>query len=274
MHPDVQRRDWRESPPDKESYALLHREYNTPSGVLRHTVQQTKENQGAGWVIQPEKVPLFEDFNVARAVKHAVSGLKDLPKLRYLLQGPTSEQSAEYKKRIAQVRTFAADEWVLVQGWSAFGMDGIVWLSGVEGAIIAALQNPTFFQEFVDTMFEFDKRRTEIMLDIGGVDMIVQRGNYSSTDCWSPELFRHFILPHLKELASIVHQAGLRFAYTMTTGLMPLLELLKEADIDLLYFVEPVQDNAHLRLLKKQLGRKFALAGGVNSSTTLKKRVI
>ena len=69
----------------------------------------------------------------------------------------------------------------------------------------------------------------------------------------------------------MVHQAGLRFAYAMTTGVMPMLEMLKETGIDLLYFVDPVQDKVDLKLLKKQVGGKFALAGGLSSSLTLKK---
>ena len=271
VDPDVKIRDWHKSPSAEESYTLLHREYDTPDGVLTHIVRKTEENQGPGWVIQPEKVPLFEDFNIPRAVKHAVSGPEDIPKLRYLLQDPTKEQLAEYRERMNEVKKFAAERGVLVQGWSAFGMDGIVWLSGVEEAVISAMENPSFFQEFVDVMFEFDRRRTEIMLDVGGIDMVVQRGWYSSTDFWSPQLFRRFVLPHLKDLVSMVHQAGLHFAYTMTTGIMPMLEMLKEADIDLLYFVDPVQDNVDLRVLKKQLSGKFALAGGINSSITLKK---
>jgi len=271
VHPDVKIRDWHEPPSNEEPYNLLCREYNTPAGALRHIVRQTKEKQEPGWVIQPDKVPPFEDFNIPRAVKHPVSGSEDLPKLRYLLQDSTSEQLTEYKERMTRVKKFAADRGVLVQGWSAFGIDGIIWLSGVEGAVIAAVQNPNFFQEFVDVMFEFDKHRTEIMLDIGGVDMVVQRGWYSSTDFWSPALFRRFVFPHLKDLVNMVHQAGLRFAYVMTTGVMPMLEMLKEADIDLLYFVDPVQDKVDLKLLKKQVGGKFALAGGVNSSLTLGK---
>jgi hypothetical protein len=271
VHPDVKVRDWRKPPSTGEPYSLLCREYNTPAGILRHIVRQTKEKQEPGWVIQPDKVPLFEDFNIPRAIRHAVSGPEDLPKLRYLLQNPTSEQLRGYKERMEQVKKFSCEQGVLVQGWSAFGMDGIVWLSGVEGAVITAIENPTFFQELVDVIYEFDKRRTEIMLDIGGIDIIVQRGWYSSTDFWSPALFRRFILPHLKDLVSMVHQAGLRFAYVMTTGVMPMLEMLKEADIDLLYFVDPVQDNVDLKLLKKQVGGKFALAGGVSSSLTLRK---
>ncbi len=271
VHPDVKVRDWRKPPSTGEPYSLLCREYNTPAGILRHIVRQTKENQEPGWVIQPDKVPLFEDFNIPRAIRHAVSGPEDLPKLRYLLQNPTSEQLRGYKERMEQVKKFSCEQGVLVQGWSAFGMDGIVWLSGVEGAVITAIENPTFFQELVDVIYEFDKHRTEIMLDIGGIDIIVQRGWYSSTDFWSPELFRRFVLPHLKELVSMVHQAGLRFAYVMTTGVMPMLEMLKETDIDLLYFVDPVQDNVDLKLLKQELNGQFALAGGINSSLALKK---
>jgi len=272
VHPAVQIRDWREPPSDKEPCTLLHREYNTPAGVLRHTVRQTGENIAPGWLIQPsDKLPLFEDFNIPRAVKHAVAGPEDLPKLRYLLQDPTSEQLAEYKEWIAEVKRFAADRGVLVSGWSAFGMDGIVWVGGIEGPIFAALQNPDFFQEFVDIMFDFDRRRTEFMLDIGGVDMVVQRGWYSGTDIWSPALFRRFVLPHLKDLVSLAHQAGVHFAYVMTTGLMPMLEMLKEAGIDLFYWVDPVQDNVDLKLLKQRLDGQFALAGGVNSALTLGK---
>lgn len=271
VHSDVRIRDWKESSSAKEPHTLLCREYDTPAGILRHIVRKTKEDQGSGWIIQPEKVSLFEDFNIPRATEHAVSGPEDLPKIRYLLQDPTKEQLAIYRKRMEKVKRFAAKRGVLVQGWSAFGMDGIIWLAGVEGAIVTALQDPAFFQEFVDTMYEFDRRRTKVMLDVGGVDMIVQRGWYSSTDFWSPALFRQFVLPHLKDLVSLAHQKGACFAYVMTTGLIPMLEMLKEADIDLLYFVDPVQDNVNLELLKQKLDGRFALAGGVNSSITLKK---
>jgi uroporphyrinogen-III decarboxylase len=99
--------------------------------------------------------------------------------------------------------------------------------------------------------------------------MVVQRGWYSSTPFWSPELFRRFVLPHLKDLVTMTHQAGALFAYVMTTGLMAMLDELKEAGIDLLYFVDPVQDDIDLKVLKQRLKGKFAIAGGVNSGVTL-----
>jgi len=269
VHPAVQIRDWCEPPSSGRPCALQCREYDTPAGVLRHVVRRTEEEQGAGWVVQPDAVELFEDFNIPRGVDHAVVGPEDLAKLRYLLQDPTQEQLAAYRERMDRVRRFTTERGVLVQGWSAYGMDGIVWLCGVEGAIMAAMMDPPFFEELAALMYDFDRRRTEIMLDVGGVDMIVQRGWYSATNFWSPTLFRRFALPRLKELVALTHEAGIRFAYVMTTGLMSLLDELKEAGFDLLYFVDPVQDDVDLAVLGQRLEGRFALAGGVNSGVTL-----
>ena len=52
---------------------MLLREYDTPSGPLRHAVRRTGEDPGEGWVVQPDQVPLIEDFNIPRAVQHLVS---------------------------------------------------------------------------------------------------------------------------------------------------------------------------------------------------------
>ena len=267
--PETTIRDWREPPTAERPHALLCREYDTPAGVLRHVVRKTEEDQGSGWVIQPPRVQLFEDFNIPRGVEHAVASSEDLHKLRHLLRDPRGDQLADYEERMRHVKQFAAEKGVLVQGWSAFGMDGIVWLMGVEGAVMAAMTDPAFFQEVVDIMYDFDRRRTEVLLEVGGVDVVVQRGWYSSTDFWSPALFRQFVLPQLKDLVTMVHQAGARFAYVMTTGVMAMLEELCEAGIDLLYYADPVQDNLDLDIFKEALGARFALAGGINSGVTL-----
>jgi hypothetical protein len=269
VHPEVRTRDWQEPPTAYEPYTLLCREYETPVGPLRHVVRRTEERVEPGWVVQPEQVQLFEDFNIPRGVKHAVTGAEDLPKLRYLLQDPTAQQLAAYRERMALIKRFAGEQGVLVQGWSAFGMDGVIWLTGVEAAVIAAMTEPEFFQELVDTVWDWDRRRTEIMLDVGGVDMVVQRGWYSSADFWSPAMFRRFVLPHLKDLVALAHQAGARTAYTMTTGTMAMAEQLLEAGIDLLYYVDPVAERTGLAAIKAKFAGRLALAGGVSSGVTL-----
>jgi len=269
MHPNVKVKDWVKPPTILEPYPLMGRKYETPSGIIRHVVRKTGEIQGPGWVVQPDHVPLFEDFNIPRGVKHAISSIEDIDKLIYLLYPPNDEQMKTFEDRMAKIKAFAKERGVMVQGWSAFGMDGVVWLCGAQNAVIMAMENPSEFHTLTDIIHEFDKMRTEIMLSIGGVDMVVQRGWYSSTDFWSPSLFRKFVLPYIKELSKMAHQAGVLFAYVMTTGLMELLNELKEANIDLLYFADPVQDKIDLREFKKQVNGVYAIAGGINSGVTL-----
>ena len=57
----------------------------------------------------------------------------------------------------------------------------------------------------------------------------------------------------------------------MTTGIMSMLDMLKESGIDLLYFVDPIQDNVVMNEFKQKINSAFAVAGGVNSGVTLAK---
>ncbi len=276
IDPQVRVRDWQEtSTTGARSETLLGRTYETPAGELRHVVRRTHEEVPRGWVLQPDHVPLFEDMNIPRGVEHAVSGADDLHKLRFLLQDASPTEQAAYAQRMTRIKRFAADKGVLVQAWSAFGLDAVVWLCGVEGAIMLAMTEPEVMQELVDIVYAFDRRRTEWALGlgydaVGGVDLIVQRGWYSSTEFWSPQLFRRFVLPHLRELADLVHGAGARLAYTMTTGVAALAELLIEAGVDLLYYIDPVQDDLDLAAFRAAIGAgRLAVAGGVNTSVTL-----
>ena len=262
IHPEVEVRDWKEE-------NILCREYKTPAGTLLQRVRKTEEEIPPGWVIQADKPALLEDFNLPRSAKFPVEKEDDLTGLVYLLAEPTKRQREDYEARISLIKKFSQENGVLVQGWTAFGMDAVMWLIGIENAIMAAMTEEDFFQKLVDTVYDFDLMRTKIMIDIGGVDMIVQRGWYSSTDFWSPKLFRQFVLPNLKKLAKVVHGAGLKFCYVMTTGVMTFLDDLCEAGVDLLYFADPEQDKVDLGLLKEKLGGRLCVAGGVNSSVTL-----
>lgn len=269
IHPDVSVRDWQEPPTAGEPHCLMCREYQTPAGTLRHIVRRTDEKAEPGWVVQPDQVEIIEDFNIPRAVKHAVTGPDELPKLRYLLHDPTADQLADYRQRMTQVRRFAQEHGVMVQGWSAFGMDLVAWLCGVERAVMAAMTEPDFFQELIEIVDAFDTRRTEMMLDVGGVDLVVRRGWYSSTDFWSPALFRRFLLPGLQKLTKMVHDAGGLLGYTMTAGAPATANELIAGGIDLLYYVDPVQDKTDFAVVKDKFRGRIALAGGINSAVTL-----
>jgi len=248
-------------------YPVLVREYQTPAGGLRHAVRQTGEDPGPGWVIQPDYVPLFEDFNIPRAVQHIVTRPQDVRAVGYLYQAPGPGERAAFSERMDRVSAFSNQHGVAVQAWSAFGMDAVIWLAGAKEAVLLALDEPQAFGALVDLVAETDYARTELAAACPGVDLIVQRGWYSSTDFWSPRLFDRFVFPHLQELAGLAHRNGKKFGYVMTTGVETLGPYLANAGVDVLYFIDPLQDRLSLEKARSLLGEKMTLVGGINALT-------
>lgn len=61
-----------------ERYPVLIRKYKTPDGELVHMVYKSAESKKEGWVIQPDYVPLFEDFNLSYPKKHIITAPEDI----------------------------------------------------------------------------------------------------------------------------------------------------------------------------------------------------
>jgi hypothetical protein len=248
-----------------ERYPVMVRDYQTPGGALRHAVKKTGEEGGPGWVIQPDNVPLIEDFNIPRAVEHAVAIPADVDKVEYLYRPPDAAGRAWFADRMARVKAFADAEGFPVQAWASFGMDAVVWFAGAEGAVIMAMDEPEAFGRLMDIVTETDLARAGLAATTPGVDMVCERGWYSSTDFWSPALFGQFLFPHIKALADMIHQHGRKFGYVMTTGVEILGPRLADAGVDVLYFVDPIQDRIPLETARDLLGSRMTLVGGTNA---------
>jgi hypothetical protein len=264
---------WQDTRLPRGAYAgtdlpVLVREYQTPDGAVMHAVKQTGEAQPPGWVTQPEHVPLFEDFNMPRATHHLVSTPEDVATVKWLYQAPGPAERAWLKARMQLVSPFAQARGVMVQAWSAFGADAAAWLAGAENAVMLAMEAPDAFDALMSTIHAADLGRTALALE-NDVDMVVQRGWYSSIDFWSPRLFKRFFKPRIAELAQLVHASGKLFAYVMTTGVSTLGADLIDAGVDLLYYADPAQDHLDLAWARRELGQHMALAGGINTSLTL-----
>jgi hypothetical protein len=248
-----------------QRYPVMVREYQTPGGALRHAVKKTGEEGGPGWVIQPNHVPLIEDYNIPRAVEHAVLIPADVDKVEYLYRPPDSAGRAWFAERMARVKAFADAEGFPVQAWAGFGMDAVVWFMGAEGAVLMAIDEPEAFGRLMDIVTETDLARAELAATTPGVDMVCERGWYSSTDFWSPVLFDRFLFPHIRALANMAHQHGRKFGYVMTTGVGILGPRLADAGVDVLYFVDPIQDRIPLQKARDLLGSRMTLVGGTNA---------
>lgn len=268
VHEDVKWTDSLSAPTANERYPVMTREYTTPGGKISHSVRRTNEIIEPGWVVQPDHVPLIEDFNIPRAVDHAVSSIEDIGKIRYLFCPPGEAEKQQFAERMKKIKKFSDTHDIPVQAWSGFGMDAAVWFMGTENAIMLSIDDPDSFQQLMDIITLADLGRTELAASTPGVDIVVERGWYSSTDFWSPSLFDRFLFDHIKELASAAHRYGKNFGYVMTTGVEILGPRLADAGVDVLYFIDPmdpVQGGLDLERIRDLLGDRMTLVGGASA---------
>lgn len=260
--PRVRVREWREDRPD-EKYPLLYKEYVTPSGTLKAVVSRAED-----WPYG-DHVPLFDDYLIPRSREFLITNQSDLEHLKYLLMPPSEEEIGEFRETSRQAKEFADSRELLVTGGWGVGIDAACWMCGIENLILAAVYDPGFVEEMAQLISRWNQERMQVILDVG-VDLFVRRGWYESTDFWPPDLYRQFILPSLQKEVQMAHEAGAKFGYIMTTGTMPLLDILLESGIDVLIGVDPVQGRGtDLPELKRKLNGKICIWGGVNGFVTV-----
>ena len=263
FHPDVGIREWREERPGESHPVVLHKEYQTPAGTLTTEVNMTDD-----WPYG-DHVPFFDDYLCPRSRKFLVEGREDLDALRYLLVPPSDDEVEAFRRQAEEDRDFADGHGLLTTGGRGVGMDATAWLCGFRHMAISSIRQPAFVAELAEIIHEWNCHRMRVFLD-GGVDLFMKRGWYEGTDFWSPALFRKFILPHLRREVQIAHDAGTKFGLIMTSGSMPLLEMLADADLDVLIGVDPVQGKGtDMPEMKRRLGGRVCLWGGVNGFITV-----
>jgi uroporphyrinogen-III decarboxylase len=257
FHPDVQVREWRETKPG-ERYPTLNKEYLTPAGPL--TVQVSKTDD---WPYG-DHVPFLDDFIIPRSHKPLVTTAEDLPALRYLLAAPSVDVVREFREAAQRARAFAGERGLLLSGGTGAGGDMAGWLCGLQNLIYLTADNPALVEELMRLIAAWNLERMAVVLE-EGIDLWVRRGWYESCDFWSPRLYRRFILPHLKEEVALAHSQGVRFGYIMTSGVMPLLDSILEAGVDVLIGVDPLKGGMDLTKIKQQVNGRMCLWGGVNA---------
>ncbi|MFB3881628.1 MAG: uroporphyrinogen decarboxylase family protein [Armatimonadota bacterium] len=257
---------------------LLTRVYHTPAGDLISIVKRIE-----GWPFG-DHLPLFSDFIAPRAVRHPISAPEHLPALRYLLQSPADpgitvflEGSAE-RKRFADEHGLAlaggwrGERWLMLDENELIGqeyasgsvVDTLMWLCGGTAPLMWAYDQPDFLRELIATVSDWDRSRLAIHLE-AQPDIVFRRAWYEGTDFWSPKLYREFILPTLKRDVELVHQAGARLGYIITTGMAPIADQLVEAGVDVIVGIDPgMGKGTALTEVRRSLGGKIGLWGGLS----------
>jgi uroporphyrinogen-III decarboxylase len=259
--PAVRVKEWTERV-EGERYPVLHREYHTPGGVLSVAANQTED-----WPYG-DKMLFVDDFIIARARKNLVTCRQDLSALKYLLLPPDAATVEHYRNASRDNRQLAKErDLLLVHQWGVLA-DMAAWLCGLQELVLLTVDAPQVVSDLFDIIAAWNLARMEAVLD-EGLDLWIRRGWYEGCDFWPPSKYRQFILPHLKREVEMVHSRGVKFGYILTSGAMPLLDMIMEAGVDVLIGVDPLQGGADLRAMREKTKDRLCLWGGVSGALTL-----
>ncbi len=275
LHPDVKCRDWVE---EKDGAKYFCRRLDTPAGPLTGRVRQRDR-----WPTEDD-FPLMKDWIVPRAEEVLVKPEQDLEKIKYIF-GPIKDSDIQVLKEESQRAKKLADEYGLLQvaglqcnvkpglqvDPNVMGCDAMAWLSGYEEIMVLSVTKPHIIREYARIIHEWNMKQIEVYLDVTGADLIVRRAWYETTEFWTPAAFREIIAPTLQQEARLVHQAGKKYGYIITSAFMPLLDYILDAGVDVLIGLDPKEGKGtDLNEVKKKFSeKKKAVWGGVSGAVTV-----
>jgi hypothetical protein len=275
LHPQAKYREWTEV---EDGVKYFCRRIETPKGPLTSRVKQWD-----GWPTEDD-FPIFKDWITPRSKEFLVKPEQDLEKVEYLF-GPFKDADIEKLRQEARAAKSLADKYnlALVGGWKGnvdpslqvdpgvMGCDAMAWLSGYEKIMELSLIQPDLIKEYAAIIHAWNMKQIEIYLDVTAADLIIRRGWYETTEFWTPKAFRTIIAPTLKREAELVHQAGKKYGYIITSAFMPILDDMLETGIDVLIGLDPKEGKGtDLQAVKGKFAVKNkCIWGGVSGAVTV-----
>ena len=245
-----------------ESNPIWVKEYVTPSGSLRQSIRRD-----AGY--EHDSIPLFCDDHAPprRSYKYLVDSEEELTVLKRLLKAPKRNELDVAYEFAEAARAYCDANGILMSAPLLGVGDPLMLFSGIENILFAAMDEPGFLHKYINILSDWNLELLRIWIDMGA-DMILRRGWYESSDFWSPGLYREFLLEPLRREVDLAHDAGLKYAYIMNSGVTPLADELAKIGIDILANVEP--DKNDLALIKQKLRAGRRSAPGSTITTCLR----
>ena len=201
---------------------------------------------------------------------YLVESEENLEALEYLLRMPDDEELRGYREEARVSKAFCDAHGIFLSGYLHGVGDPLIWFSGVERSVTAPLDDPGFMERYVAIVEKWNRARLALLLE-AGADIIVRRGWYESTDFWSPTLYRRYLHAPLKGDIELAHQAGALFTYVMNSGAMPLLDQFNDLGFDIYSNIDPATPSMDLDAIKKKVGARITLCGGVNNNLILER---
>jgi uroporphyrinogen decarboxylase len=142
-------------------------------------------------------------------------------------------------------------------------------LCGYEGILLAVALDPELVRSLVELSVEVN---VEMAKEVArrGADFVFTGDDYASTEgpLMSPRAFRNLFAEPLKRVVAGFHEAGLPVIKHTDGNILPLLDMILDANIDALDPIDPVA-SLDIGQFKQKYGDRIALKGNVDCAHTL-----
>jgi hypothetical protein len=278
-HPDVKVRKGH-CGEDKDGCPLLFAEWQTPAGTLRSVVRQTidwfdteehclLENIEVGNAYRTDwDVHLFDNYNCVRYVEAPIKTMQDVESLKYLLNLPTGDDLQRWRLGAALCKRVAQENDLLLRARRTFAAGGLLWLMKPDDMLMATVTEPDLVNAAIDVLAGWQMKRLEAVLDIG-VDIVMHASYYETSDYFGGSRWNQFCRPFIEKTAMICHQAGVQLTMQRSEQNTQQIEILRELPVDHVHGLEPGTGQEDMALLKREIGGRITLWGGVDTTGTV-----
>jgi uroporphyrinogen-III decarboxylase len=249
--PEVTSRVWREG-------ELLHKEYETPAGALHASILMNDQ-----WPFGDD-IPFFHDFS-GHYREVWVKTQKDVDCLAHILRPPrTREEIESHRTDVVRGKAFADRLGLATMATVGSGLTGALYMFGAEKVCLLTIDDPGLVDSYLEIEHRWNLQILDLLLD-WGVDIIRRNGFYEGADFYGPAMLESFLGRRLRAEIKTVHEAGRPIAYTMYSGIMPILDYLSRLDFDCIASLDIAFDQVDLDRIARALPNKSFWTGPSNT---------
>ena len=211
----------------------------------------------------------YTTFNTEHVIKHRADAemfLKHMPagKLDKKLLSKWYDRTGDSGIVRLQVAAFAQPG-----PWQEF-----CELAGTQQAIVWAMEEPEFVHFFLEEMTRYKINFVHHEMAGAKIDLVEHGGGAASGNVISPAMFDEFCAPYDRRIIGALHEAGFLVVYHTCGGMMAFLENIPANGCDASETCSPPGVGGDITtekrpIVKKTLGSKVALIGGLDQSGIL-----
>ncbi|RKY03112.1 hypothetical protein DRP77_06875 [Candidatus Poribacteria bacterium] len=230
--------------------------------VVKWFDSQTYQDEwGIVWRIEPET-------GIPYRIDGPIKSEKDLD--NYTPPDPDADH--RLKTLEEAVRRFKGEKAIVFLGHDAFEFSH--YLYGMENLLVAYITNPEFVHRLARVVIDYKKRVMERAIEMGA-DIVMTGDDYADRrgPIMSPDHFREFVLPYLKEMVDLAKSKGVPFIKHTDGNIWPIIDMIVDTGIDGLDPLEPIA-GMDIGRVKELYGDRIAVVGNVDCGELLSRGTV